>query len=64
MQELSMNELMDIEGGKWSTFFTGVACVAAGVACMTSSAVTVPIAVGGYVLYNVGGLVIVGSVCD
>ena len=64
MQELNAMELIEIDGGAWSTFFTGLACVAGGVACMVSSAVTVPMAVGGYALYNIGGLVMIGSMVD
>lgn len=64
MKELNSMELLEVEGGKWSTFFTGLACVAGGIACMVSSAVTVPMAVGGYALYNIGGLVMVGSIVD
>ena len=64
MKELDSTQLLEIEGGKWSTFFTGLACVAGGIACIASSAVTVPMAVGGYALYNIGGLVIIGSKVD
>ncbi len=64
MKELDSTQLLEIEGGKWSTFFTGLACVAGGIACIASSAVTVPMAVGGYALYNIGGLVIIGSMVD
>ena len=64
MVELNNVELLEIEGGKWSTFFTGLACVAGGIACKASSAVTVPMAVGGYALYNIGGLVMIGSMVD
>lgn len=64
MKELDSTQLLEIEGGKWSTFFTGLACVAGGIACIASSAVTVPMAVGGYALYNISGLVIIGSMVD
>ncbi len=64
MKELDNIELLEIDGGKWSTFFSGLACVAGGVACMASSAVTVPMAAGGYALYNIGGLVMIGSMVD
>ncbi len=64
MNELTLQECMEIDGGvTWSTVLTGAGVAAIGVACMVS-APTVAVAALGYAAYNAGAVGVILGVCD
>lgn len=62
MQELSYQELIDIDGGKLSTVLTGMGIAAFGFALMASATATAPVLAAGFTLYEAGKVIaIVGA---